>query len=141
MEIKSHSCKQAGKDLIAFTPPMISTAKQNQINKIELQFLVQASNIDNCALKNKNQELINGFYKIMETNRDLYNFNRKYENLVKKLDKSKILLNKKLRCIIDDNHKLNYENLDKRSQIITLKNLNDKYINENKVLKSKIKKM
>ena len=77
----------------------------------------------------------------METNRDLYNSEKEYEDLFKKLDKNDRLMEEKLFCLFDCNQKLYNENSDKKNQITTLQSLNDKYINENKVLKNKIKNM
>ena len=77
----------------------------------------------------------------MLTNRDLLSSNMKYEKLKKELNETFNLLTDDVICLRENIAKLSNEISTKESQIVIFQNLNDKYINENKILKSKIEKI
>ena len=141
MKANPQFCKQTCEDLSVFNLPTIPSTKSNLSNKAELLYLVQMLNKNNNTLKKENQELANGFNKIMETNRDLYNSNKKYEDLRDKLRKNKKLVLDSFLCNFQKSNKLYTETSIMERQITTLQSLNDKYINENKLLESEIVKM
>ena len=77
----------------------------------------------------------------METNRDLYNSDKKYEDLWTELSKNQDMQVNNFICLSHESIKL-YDKISiTESKITILQSLNDKYTNENKLLENEIEKM
>ena len=141
METEPLMSKRTCESLSSYNAPTTSTAEQDQSNKDELLRLVQKLKKDKDTLIKENLKLKNGFGKIMLTNRDLLSSNMKYAKLMNELNENFHLEYDDYICFRENNVKLSNEISTKKSQIVIFQNLNNKYINENKVLKSNIEKI
>ena len=141
LEANPLSCKQTCEDLNAYNPPTTPATLPNINSNVVLRHIVQILNKNDYTLIKENRELTFSFKNIKKTNRYLYDTNNNYEVLNKDLDTKSKLLQENLESEIYDCNVLSDKVSLMKSKITTLKSLNDKYINENKVLKSKIEKM
>ena len=141
MEANPLSCKQTCEDLNANNPPTTPATKPNISSNVVLRHIVQILNKNDYTLIKENRELTFSFNNIKKTNRYLYDSNDNYGDLKKDLDTEFKLLEENIESATDEYNVLSDKVSLMKSKITTLKSLNDKYINENKVLKSKIEKM
>ena len=141
LEVKPLLNKQTCEDLSAYNPPTTPATIRDLSNKAELRHLIQVLIKNNNTLKKENQELTNGLNQIIEINRDLYNSDKKYEDLWTELSKNQHMQVNNFICLSHESIKLYDEISITESKITILQSLNDKYTNENKLLENEIEKM
>ena len=141
LEVKPLLNKQTCEDLSAYNPPMTPATIRDQSSKYQLQHLVKNLEDENSTLEKSNQKLFNVFIKNIKTNCKLMKSVNDNLDLIKSsiefIESTK--QNKKgyEEIITERSNELSI----KITQMKALQSLNDKYTNENKVLKNKIKKI
>ena len=134
-------CKQTSEDLSVYNPPTTPATKRDQSLISELLHLVQNLKSKNSTLKESNQKLFNIFIKNIKTNSKLMESVKILLKLIKYSIEYRESWKKKCKNLKERNIKLSNKLSVKITQIKALHCSNDKYINENKVLKNEIKNM
>ena len=141
METKPLSSKQTSEDLSSYNPSTTSTAKRDQSHKDELLSLVQNLENDVSTLKNSNQKLLNDTIKKFQENSELImSINNTMRN-IESMNASIVSSEKDIMNLQGLKDSLLNNLSTKTTQINALQSSNDKYINQNKVIKNHIKKI
>ena len=133
--------KRTCESLSSSHPPATSTAKRDQSSKDGLLRLVQNLENDISTLKNTNKKLLNDtINKIQENSELTMSINNTIKN-VESINASIVSSEKNVMNLRGLNDSLLKNLSTKTTQINDLQSSNDKYINENKIIKNQIQKI